>query len=314
MEDYSIIYNRLKKNYKKLNKLLKNKQVTAYRLYEKDIPEYPYIVDVYNDCALIFEKGKLLDHSDKEQLELHLAHKNNTVKAVCELLDIKTNRVILKTRLVQQANNVFEALKKAERYFSIHENGMKFKVNLVDHLETGLYLDQRSLRKIIKETAKDKKVLNLFSYTGAASVAAAIGGGNVTTMDMSNTYLEWARENFQLNKLDEYQHTFIKADVLQYIKNLRDTFDIIILDPPSFSKSKSMQEDFNVQDFHVNLIMTLMKHLTNKGVLYFTHSFSKFKLDSSLEERYQIKDITYKTIPEDFRNKKIHQCFEIRKK
>jgi len=314
MTDYLIIYNRLKKNLKKLNKLLKNGEVSAFRLYEKDIPEYPYIIDIYNDHALIYEKGKRLDDSDNEQLKLHYLHKENIEKAVTEVLNIRPENIIVKTRLVQKGKDQYEKLKKTQKYFNIKENGMKFKVNLYDYLDSGLFLDHRPLRKIIQETSNGKKVLNLFSYTGSISVAAAMGGGTVTTMDMSNTYLEWARDNFVLNKLDQYQHTFIKADVLQYMKNLRDTFDIIVLDPPSFSNSKKMEEDFNVQDFHPILINTLMKHLSPAGVMYFSNNFTKFKLDSKLEDRYQIKEITYKSIPEDFRNKKIHRCFEVRHK
>jgi len=314
MADDSIIYNRLKKNHKKLSKFLKSEGIEAFRLYEKDIPEYPYIVDIYKDFALVYEKGKKLDYSDNSQLNLHHKHKDQMLKAITDLLEIPFEKIILKSRLVQKGKDQYEKIEKSNRFFIVKENQMKFKVNLFDYLDSGLFLDHRPLRKLLSSETNQKSVLNLFAYTGSLSVASAVGGSTVTTVDMSHTYLEWAKDNFNINKISLNDHKFIQADALKYIDSLKENFDIILLDPPSFSNSKRMETDFNVQDGHLGLINKLMNHLSHDGTLYFSNNFTKFKLSSVLEDAFHIKEITFKTIPIDFRNKKIHRCFEIKHK
>ena len=315
MTDNSTILNRLKKNLKARKSLVKTGLTSAYRLYEKDIPEYPYIIDIYNDFAVIYEKGKKLNENDEVQKAKHLEHLNLIKNALTEVLKINNSQIIVKQRVKQSGKNQYEQLSKQNNFIEVNEFDFKFRVNLFDYLDTGLFLDHRPLRQKISIEAKDKKVLNLFSYTGSISVAAAVGGGFVTTVDMSKTYIDWAKENFKINNLSIADHKFVQADVLQFIEsNQIENFDIIILDPPSFSNSKRMEEVFNVQDAHVKLIETLMNKLNTNGVLYFSNNFRNFKMDEKLQEKFKIKDITRSSIPIDFRDPKIHVCFEIRHK
>lgn len=310
MTDFSSIYNRLKKNYKKLNNLRKNNEITAYRLYEKDIPEYPFIIDVYNDFVVVYEKGVRLNESDTAQVELFNQHRQHAKQAICELFQIPEDHIIFKARTIQKGSGQYKKIEALGKFQIIQENGMKFKVNLYDYLDTGIFLDHRPLRKLLKETASGE-VLNLFAYTGSLSVACALAGAKVTTVDMSHTYLDWAGENFRLNGLKIADYKFTQADALKYIDGLHKKYDCILLDPPSFSNSKRMEETFNVQDFHKDMIHKLMKWLNKDGVLYFSNNFTKFKMNPTIEKEFQVEEITHRTIPEDFRNKKIHRCFKI---
>lgn len=312
----SIIHNRLRKNLKQRKALLKGGKLTAYRLYEKDIPEYPYIIDIYNEFAVIYEKGSKESQKakiDSQDLrEKFKSHKEDIIKALIDIFNITQNEIIFKTRENQTGLNQYEKLAKKDDTIVVRENGMEFICNLYDYLDTGLFLDHRPLREIIKKEARGKNVLNLFSYTGSISVAAAVGGGNVTTIDMSNTYLSWAEENFLLNDIEPEDHEFIKADVVKLLTLPMDkVFDLIVLDPPSFSNSKSMRDSFNVQTDHPKMVHNLMKSLNPGGVLYFSNNFRKFKMDQSILDQYSVQDISLKSIPRDFRDMKIHVIFKI---
>jgi len=311
MENSSIIENRLRKNHKKLAKWLAKEQIAAYRIYDKDIPEYPYIVDVYNNFALVFEKGKKLDDSEQN---LRSKHMNELFSAITEVLGIKDADIILKKREIQKGVQQYEQIDKSENLIQVYEHSAKLHINLYDYLDTGLFLDHRPLRKIIKTTAKDKKVLNLFSYTGSISVMAALGGGHVTTVDMSKTYVNWSMDNFRLNSITIRDHVFVMKNAFDFLKENQHKYDIIILDPPSFSNSKRMDGTFDVQRDHPGLIDLCMNRLSADGVLYFSNNNRKFKMDSKTSGQYFVKDITKKTIPQDFRDLKIHQCYEIRAK
>jgi 23S rRNA (cytosine1962-C5)-methyltransferase len=312
MKQNSIIYNRLVKNHKKLKSFLKTHGIQAYRLYDKDIPEYPYIIDIYDQNAVIYEKGSGLDEENSSQLAHHQKHLSEITDAVMEVFQLKLEQISIKTRLIQKGSEQYEKLGSDGYFFTIKEGELKFKVNLHDYLDTGLFLDHRPLRSIIQKSCSGKKVLNLFSYTGSISVAAAIGGAEVTTVDMSNTYLTWARDNFQLNGIELHKHHFLKKDILKYVQKIGvEKYDIIVLDPPSFSNSKGMIDFFEIQNDHIYLINSLMPHLNDGGTLYFSNNYRKFKMDDELTEKYHIKYITFKTIPNDFRDKKIHQCFEM---
>lgn len=315
IKESSIIVNRLKKNLKQRKSILKNGKTTAYRIYEKDIPEYPYIVDIYNDFAVVYEKGKRADSNDSEEIKLHQLHKSELIDALGSVLNINCEKVIFKTRLKQKGKNQYNKISKTGEFIIVQENHMKFRVNLLDYLDTGLFLDHRPLREIINQSAQNQKVLNLFSYTGSISIAAALGGGVVTTIDMSNTYIQWAKDNFNLNELSVDKHEFIQADVIQYIDNdLRNQFDLIILDPPSFSNSKRMDDVFDVQRDHEKMILKLMSILSENGVLYFSNNNRKFSLSQKVEEQFKVKDISLQSIPKDFRDTKIHVCYKIEHK
>src|SRR5690606_18235667 len=211
---------------------LNRNNIQAYRIYSKDIPEYPYIIDVYNNHAVIYEQGKKLD---EENQTLREAHQKDISEAITEVLTIPNSSQHFKIRERQKGIEQYQALNKASQdFFTIEESELKFWVNLERYLDTGLFLDHRPLRDFLRKNSEGKKVLNLFSYTGSISVAAAKGGAQVTSVDMSNTYLDWAYENFLLNKLNPKDHIFDQADVLKDLilrKEKGELFDIIVLDP-----------------------------------------------------------------------------------
>jgi 23S rRNA (cytosine1962-C5)-methyltransferase/23S rRNA (guanine2445-N2)-methyltransferase / 23S rRNA (guanine2069-N7)-methyltransferase len=196
----------------------------------------------------------------------------------------------------------------------ITEGPAHFIINLTDYLDTGIFLDHRPLRKIIYKNSQNKNVLNLFSYTGTISVMAALGGGKVWSVDLSNSYTNWAYDNFRLNNITFADHHFITEDTFTFLKESTDLFDLIILDPPTFSNSKKFEGTLDIQRDHEKLIELCISRLTNAGTLYFSNNLRTFKLNPNLFEKYYIKDISLKTIPADFRDTKIHQCFEIKQK
>ena len=322
MNDATTILNRLRKNYKNRKGLVKSEKLSAYRLYEKDIPEYPYIIDIFNDHALIYEKGKRIKEDNPEELQLQKLHRAHLIAALKEIYNFPRANIIFKERKKQKGKEQYNSLAtkkydphKKLKLITVKEGDFDFLVNLYDYLDPGLFLDHRPLRKIIKKESHGKEVLNLFAYTGSISVAAATGGAKVTTVDMSKTYLDWAVDNFEANDLNPDEHNFIQADVLQFITELpRNTFDIVILDPPSFSNSKRMEETFDVQRDHSKLIVPIMESLRPDGILYFSNNYRKFKLDPEILDSYQVKDISAQSIPKDFRDLKIHVCFKIQKK
>ena len=313
MQQYSMIYNRLVKNKKKLKNYLKTYNIQAYRLYNKDIPEFPYIIDIYDQNAIVYDKGNKINSEDQELIKKTEENKAGIVDVLTQLMKVPRENIIFKNREVKKGRSQYEKLARIGESLVVEEGALKFKVNLLDYLDTGLFLDHRPLRQKLCKISESKTVLNLFAYTGSLSVAAAHGGGKTTTVDMSKTYIEWAKENFILNELTEGEHHFIQMDVLKYIKDLKKKFDIILLDPPSFSNSKRMDETFDVQRDHTFLIQTLMKKLNKGGTLIFSNNNRKFKLDESIEKIYSVRNISEESIPQDFRDKKIHVCFEIKK-
>lgn len=331
-----MIKNRLEKNYKKLKPWALRNHIEAFRLYDRDIPEFPFIVDIYKDFFLVYDKS--IESIDKEKGHLPIL-----LTAIKELFSVDDSRLILKRRERQKGLNQYQKFSEDKDYFPVQEGAAFFWVNLFDYLDTGLFLDHRPMRYKIYKMAKNKKVLNLFCYTGSVSVFAALGGASeVHSVDLSNTYLDWAKENFSLNKLDietaskvdnsvfnnlisdkstktnsEGKYFFHQADVLQWIKDqvakaTYDKFDIIFLDPPTFSNSKRMQSDFEVEKDQEFLVDHCMRLLSVNGVLFFSNNKRKFKLNDSLPKRYLVKDITQDSIPIDYHDQKIHQCYEIR--
>ncbi len=303
-----MLINRLKKNLRKINNWLKTKEANAFRLYDRDIPDIPYIIDIYDCFAVVYEKGKT-----NVPEELRLQNQENITQALQELFELK--EVFFKLRKSNKGNEQYtKQTKWDERHLlhTVNENQALFEINLTDYLDTGLFLDHRPLRKIVRNKTQVQKCLNLFCYTGSISVMAALAGAQVTSVDLSNTYLKWAMRNFSLNQLNPGEHHFVKADILDYLDELKDKFDLIILDPPSFSNSKSMQKTLDIQRDHASLIKKCIKVLSPNGTLYFSTNKRGFKLDQEIEENYNVTDITKKSIPIDFRDAKIHQCFEIK--
>ncbi len=309
--------NRLKKNVKKLSKWAKQNQITCYRVYDADLPDYSAAVDIYQGeetwvNVQEYEPPKTIDqHKADQRLAGLLAEIPN-------VLGVNREQVFLKIRRKQRSTDQYEKHDNQGRFHVIEEGGCKLLVNFEDYLDTGLFLDHRPIRLQLQKEAKDKRFLNLFAYTGSATVHAAVGGAkSTTTVDMSNTYLQWAKNNLALNP-NAGEHEFVQADCLQWLANQASQpdsqhYDLIFLDPPTFSNSKRMDDVFDIQIDHVQLIKNAVSLLTPEGVLYFSTNFRRFKIDNEALTEYDVHDITAKTIPEDFsRNPKIHYCWKIK--
>lgn len=298
---------RLKKNYSKRQTLAKKYHLEAFRLYHRDLPNYPYIVDLYGDELIIWEKG--LRSADTKLRE---AHREHLITALKQLIP-QNKQIHFKERHPQGKEHQYSKFNRRQEYRAIREDNFQFWVNLTDYLDTGLFLDHRILRQKVFQESAGKRVLNLFAYTGSISVAAAMGRAReVVSVDLSKTYLEWAERNFQLNSLSG-NFSFINADVLTFLKEtpLHPTFDLIICDPPTFSNSKKTAKDFDVQEDQVELIEGLMRLLSPQGVLYFSNNHKSFKLDSTLKEKFKIQDISAATTPFDFVQSKVHHAYKI---
>lgn len=306
MSDLKTIQNRLEKNYKHRAKWAKREGFEAFRLYNKDIPEFPFIVDVYKDNAIIYEKRD--EEIDAEKFD----HFNFIISAVKYVLNIPEEKVIIKSRKRQVGDTQYTKLEERNELIVIKEYKSEFLVNLHDYLDTGLFLDHRPLRQIVSKSAEGKKVLNLFSYTGSISVAAAVGGASkVTSVDMSSTYQNWAKKNFEQNNIPLANHNFIVDSALEYLEKASQRFDIIVLDPPTFSNSKGMEEDFEVEKDQLFLVKHCLRLLDPAGVLYFSNNKRKFKISPEVLDLANVQDITPRTIPEDYKDTKVHMCFKI---
>ncbi len=303
--------NRLKKNLKQLEKWAKREGISCYRLYDADIPEYNVAVDWYDGEVVIHE------YAAPANVDEQIAQKRllDSVNLVPQVLGIHNDAMVLKVREKQKGKEQYQALAKAGQYKQVTEYGAKFLVNLRDYLDTGLFLDHRLTRRAIQQQAKDKSVLNLFAYTGTASVHAALGGARtVTTVDMSNTYLDWAKRNFELNGFAGKQYQFIQANVLEWLQGCRNQFDLIFVDPPTFSNSKRMEDTWDVQRDHVKLLTLIAPLVAPGGKVIFSNNKRRFKLESAAlnANGWAIKDISAQSLPEDFkRNPHIHVCFEL---
>lgn len=307
--------NRLQKNFKKLKTYLQKNGIEAYRIYNKDIPEYPYLIDIYSDHAVIYEQGKKL--SEEDELK-RIQHQKDIEVAIQETFQISSGHQFFKIRQKQKGNEQYKPLAPGSQdYFTINEPPFKFWVNLERYLDTGLFLDHRPLRQFLLNNSEGKKILNLFCYTGSLSVAAAKGGGTVTSIDMSRTYLDWAAENFVLNDLDPNAHKFIQADVLKELPLMIEAgvkYDLIVLDPPSFSNSKRMEDDLDIERDHPIMVRDCMKLLQPEGTLYFSTNKRKFDLHHIITTQYEVKEISQWTIPQDFHHTSIHRAFSLRLK
>ncbi|MCI5762935.1 MAG: bifunctional 23S rRNA (guanine(2069)-N(7))-methyltransferase RlmK/23S rRNA (guanine(2445)-N(2))-methyltransferase RlmL [Actinobacillus porcinus] len=304
--------NRLQKNSKKIEKWAKQQGIDAYRLYDADLPEYNLAVDRYGDHIVVQEYAapKNIDENKARQRLL------DAVTATLSVTGVEINKLILKVRQKQKGTNQYEKLANKGEYFYVNEYGAKLWVNLTDYLDTGLFLDHRLTRKMVGEMAKGKDFLNLFAYTGSATVHAALGGAkSTTTVDMSNTYLNWAEQNLILNDVDGKQHKLIQADCLQWLERCDRQFDFIFVDPPTFSNSKRMEDSWDVQRDHIKLMKNLKRILRQDGTIIFSNNKRGFKMDfDGLSELgLSAVEISAKTLPLDFeRNKQIHNCWIIK--
>jgi len=313
-EEDSAFANRLKKNRKGLKGWLKSSQIDCYRLYDADIPEYNVAVDIYGEYLVIQE------YAAPKTIEADKANKRlqEVIYWAPKVLEIPTDKVVLKTRAKQKGSNQYQRLDKSKQSITLNEHGALFKINLWDYLDTGLFLDHRKTRQIVAKKAKGKSLLNLFAYTGSVSVQAAIhGASEITTVDMSNTYLNWAQDNFALNKLSGHKYQFIQADCLDWLKKNTKAFDVVFIDPPTFSNSKRMEDSFDVQRDHITLITDALKSLADGGEIFFTNNKRNFKMDFDAIEKLglQAKAMSDITRDKDFaRNKHIHNSWSITRK
>ncbi|BCQ38984.1 ribosomal RNA large subunit methyltransferase K/L [Erwinia rhapontici] len=257
-EDYA---NRLRKNTKKLDKWARQEGIECYRVYDADLPDYNVAVDRYGDWVVVQEYAapKTIEPAKARQRLF------DVIAATLSVLELPANRLVLKTREKQKGKNQYQKLGEKGDFFEVGEFNAKLWVNLTDYLDTGLFLDHRVARKMLGQMSKGKDFLNLFAYTGSASVHAGLGGArSTTTIDMSRTYLEWAERNMRLNGLSGRQHRLMQADCLSWLRDADEQFDLIFIDPPTFSNSKRMEESFDVQRDHLDLMKDL-KRLLRKG-------------------------------------------------
>jgi 23S rRNA (guanine2445-N2)-methyltransferase / 23S rRNA (guanine2069-N7)-methyltransferase len=310
------LVNRLHKNVRGLKRWLEREGIDCYRVYDADIPEYNLAVDVYRgeDKTWLhvqeYEAPGSVD-SGKAQARLRAG-----LSALPSALDVPPERLVFKVRRRQRGSDQYEKLSKQSRTLIVREGRCRLQVNLTDYLDTGLFLDHRPVRNWIGRHGSGKRLLNLFCYTGAATVHAAVGGAQSTTsVDLSKTYLEWLRRNLRLNDLDSAAHRTVQADCREWLDRCRERFDLIFLDPPSFSNSKRMDGDFDVQRDHAPLIRAAANCLGSDGVLIFSTNLRRFRLDPDLAGAFAIEDRTAWSIPMDFqRNRRIHQCWFIRQR
>lgn len=304
--------NRLRKNEKKLAKWAKQEGVECYRLYDADLPEYNVAVDRYADYVVVQEYAppKTVDPNKARQRLF------DVISATLAVLELPAHKLILKTRQRQKGKQQYEKLAEKQNSFLVKEYNAQLWVNLTDYLDTGLFLDHRIARKMLGQMSKDKDFLNLFAYTGSATVHAGLGGARSTTsVDMSRTYLEWAERNLQSNGLSGRQHRLIQADCLNWLAQTPEQFDLIFIDPPTFSNSKRMEDTFDVQRDHIDLMKHLKRMLRRGGTLMFSNNKRGFKLDQDGMDALGLvaQEITAKTQSQDFaRNRQIHNCWLIR--
>ena len=309
--------NRLTKVYRHLHKLAKRLGVSCYRLYDHDLPEFPFCIEFYGNKLYVAEYKRRHGMTEEE----HHEWTEKSLGVMMEVLQVSKENIFLKLR--QRKPGRLGQYQKYDQVqhdptaigFEVEENGLKFLINLSDYLDTGLFLDHRITRQLVREQSTGKKVLNLFAYTGSFSVYAAAGGAaEVITVDLSKTYLGWAERNMKLNGFsDAKKYQYVQADVLEYIKTIpREYFDIIVMDPPTFSNSKRMEGFLEIQRDHVLLINNCLQGLKTGGILYFSTNFRKFTPNTEEISSKLIKDITRITVPFDFTLLE-RKCYTIQK-
>jgi 23S rRNA (cytosine1962-C5)-methyltransferase len=305
--------NRLRKVHKHYSKLARKQEIACYRFYDHDLPEFPFAIDWYNGVIHAAEYKRRHGMED----EAHDAWLQGCKDLLANVVELPLDDIYMKERQ-RKAGRQGQYEKFDERKIEriVPEGGLNFIINLTDYLDTGLFLDHRITRGMVKADAKGLNVLNLFCYTGSFSVYAAAGGAaSVTSVDLSKTYLNWAKRNMQYNKLyKDDRHDFVHEDVIEWIDRIpADTYDLIICDPPTFSNSKRMEENFDVQRDHVVLLKKLLKGCTDTGKIYFSNNYRDFLLDREKIPAATVKDITKATTPFDFQGKLHRSCFVIEK-
>ena len=300
--------NRLTKVYKHLGKQAKRQGISCYRVYDHDLPEFPFCIEFYGDKLYLAEYRRRHGMEEEE----HDAWLYECVPVISGVLGIPEDEIYWRQRERKAGRQgQYEKQGSEGLFFPVPEGGLSFLVNLTDYLDTGLFLDHRITRDRVRSESADKDVLNLFAYTGSFSVYAAAGGArSVTTVDLSKTYLGWAENNMRLNNLEDASRTFVHADVKQYLETLPEAaFDLVIMDPPTFSNSKRMKDFLDIQRDHVPLLNQVLRSVRPGGKVYFSTNFTRFALDREAIQATEIRDITRATTPFDFQGKLRRWCY-----
>lgn len=301
--------NRVRKNARHFGKWARRRGIEAYRVYDRDIPEFAFALDLYGSRAHLqeYERGSGGERTHDDGWAQTLR------EAAGGALGMPPADLVLKLRPKRHGHAQHEKTGATGEDFVVVEGGHRFIVNLHAYLDTGLFLDHRTTRALVQSDARDKRLLNLFCYTASFTVYAAAGGAaSSLSLDLSNTYLDWARRNFELNRMNLERHRLERADVLEWLDEAstrEQRFDLIVLDPPSFSTSKAMRRTLDTQRDHGALLQRCARLLTPGGLLYFSTNLRSFRLDPAAVAGLQGEEISAQTVPEDFRNRRIHRCW-----
>ncbi len=310
-EKLQMFRNRLLKMWRHTGKLARRQGITCYRVYDHDLPEFPFCIELYEDKLYLAEYQRRHGMSD----EAHAAWLESCVPVISEVLAVPDEQIFFRERRRKAGRlDQYEKLASEQEFFVVREAELSFRVNLTDYLDTGLFLDHRITRGMVRQEAAGKRVLNLFCYTGSFSVYAAAGGAvQVDSVDLSKTYLNWAEENMALNgPVDAVTRRFIHADVKQWLDEAPPQgYDLVIMDPPTFSNSKRMKDFLDIQRDHAELINKTLRAMTGGGVLYFSTNYRKFQIETEKIAAATVKDITNATTPFDFQGKLFRYCYKI---
>ncbi len=313
--------NRLAKNLKRLGSWAERSKISCYRLYDADMPEYAFAIDLYGivGCEPAQDWLYVQEYAAPSEIEPEAVRRRRgeVLATLPEVTGIPAERIRVRTRRKTRRGEQYPKMDEQARLHVVAESGLKFQVNFDDYLDTGLFLDHRMTRARLRERSEGKRFLNLFAYTGTATVYAAAGGAaSTTSVDLSRTYLEWAQRNLSLNGLQSSRHSMAQADCREWLHEPareRERYDLIFLDPPTFSNSKRMQGVLDVARDHPALLDGCARVLAPQGVIVFSTNAQRFRLAESLSERFDVRDVSAATLPLDFhRNPRIHRCFEVR--
>lgn len=302
--------NCIRKNYRHIKKWAKRTHTDCFRVYDREMHHYPFAIDFFAGrfCVHYFSPSNVDDEPPSSL-------KEEVVLALRKIFGCDPSMIYWKTRKRSKETRQYEKIGESKEFFIVQEYGVRFKVNLVDYLDNGLFLDHRETRQIVAKVSKGKRILNLFAYTCSFSVHGAMAGASFTkSVDMSNTYTAWGRENFKINDLSLETHEIVRADCLKFLDEEIFSgikYDIIIIDPPTISRSKKMDSLFDIQTDYVLLISKALKLLSKDGTIFFSTNSRKFKFDNTLFPQCTMIDISHQTLPIDFHDQKIHRCWKI---
>lgn len=303
----SPLKNRIRKNYRHLRKWANRTKTNCFRIYDRDIKEYPLAIDFYAGrfCVHYFTSTR---DSDLPRQDLY----DEATEALFSLFQVSPDWIYWRTRIKREKKEQYEKTATSKDFFPVLEYGIQFWINLTDYLDTGLFLDHRETRRMVASMAQGKRLLNLFAYTCSFSVhAAAAGALSTKSVDLSNTYTEWGKENFLLNSLSLKNNIIIREDCLQFLEKEKGLYDLIVIDPPTISRSKKMDQMFDIQKDYPFLISKACALLSRDGTLFFSTNSREFDFDETLFNGCRITEISKQTIPMDFHNQKIHRCWKI---